>query len=163
MTTTIRLSALSATALMLAFSGCALAQDDTPAGAVGIARGAGNHPTLVVLVCKGSFDHLQVLEMLGDGKSKTIGEYVADDPVGVGVHRVDLLHPDANWRVKTPVTVKPGLIVADAWGDESGSSQTTFRFNQIAQLEHGKVTGFDENTTVPESDLTVDKCGNMAR
>jgi hypothetical protein len=148
--------------LVLALSGCGLVQDDTPEGAVGISQGTTGDPTAVLLVCKGSFDHLEVLEMLGGGKSKPIGKYVATKPIGVGVHRVDLLHPGSGWRASMPLTVKPGLVVADARGEETGSSQTTFRFSQIPQLEPDRATGFDEGTSVALTDLAPDKCGNMA-
>ena len=159
-----RMSAVAAvTVALVSMSGCSMFDDDIPAGAIGIARGDGGDPVAVVLVCARTIDHIEVVKMLGDGKSTPIGELVAKEAIGGGVHRVNLVHPDSNWTATTPLEMVPGLIVADAWGErkKAGTGQTSFEFDQLDRLRPDQVTGFDH--AVPLSDLAVDRCGNMAQ
>lgn len=128
-------------AILLGSSACGSSGGDTPSGGLAVGTGSSGHPVVALKVCGGTFDHIELREMLGDGKSKVIAALETSDPVS-GDATVDLVQPSGGWKASIPLTETPGLITANAWGanKKSGASnQATFTFRDLAALPNNEV------------------------
>lgn len=125
----------------LSAAACGSTEGDTPTGGIAIGRNTAGHVLATVRVCEGTFDHVEIRQMLGQGKSKVIGAFETTHPVS-GDATVDLVNPHGDWKASQPLEKVSGLITASAWGADDGSgasNQATFVFDELASLPTDKV------------------------
>ncbi len=114
-------------------------------GKVGISVDTEGNPVVVVAVCDGYLDQVEISQgregLAEDETNPLVGTW---DAAGqhTGVSELDLAAPGSDWQTRTPVSLEPGvlyIVTAHQVGADVQASQVDFDVGDLRGLEPGYV------------------------